>query len=155
MSFDDAITLFADDFFDFIYFDGYAHTGEEGGKTFSDWYKKLKVGGIFAGDDYHDDWPLVKWAVNDMVEKLGCKLGVTGRVETTHLDKYPSWFFEKKSEVEFPSNKELQKIGMEVRKSTRRNSCANIELTGQQIANLLQEVKIKNPMVALWLKQQL
>ena len=38
MSFDEAIDLFEDNFFDFIYFDGYAHTGEEGGKTFSDWY---------------------------------------------------------------------------------------------------------------------
>ena len=34
MSFDDAIGLFEDNLFDFIYFDGYAHTGEEGGKTF-------------------------------------------------------------------------------------------------------------------------
>ena len=34
MSFDDAIGLFEDNLFDFICFDGYAHTGEEGGKTF-------------------------------------------------------------------------------------------------------------------------
>jgi hypothetical protein len=43
MSFDEAAELFDDEFFDFIYFDGYAHTGEEGGKTFSDWYQKLKI----------------------------------------------------------------------------------------------------------------
>ena len=90
MSFDDAIGLFEDNLFDFIYFDGYAHTGEEGGKTFSDWYKKLKVGGVFSGDDYHDDWPLVKWAVNDMVSKLNCELNVTGKIENTHLNRYPS-----------------------------------------------------------------
>jgi hypothetical protein len=155
MSFDDAISLFDDNFFDFIYFDGYAHTGEEGGKTFADWYKKLRVGGIFAGDDYHDDWPLVKWAVNDMVEKLGCSLSVTGRIETTHLNKYPSWFFEKKSEVDFSSNDKLQKLGMEIRKATRKNSGDNIQLTAQQIANLLNDIKINYPILAEQLKQLL
>lgn len=44
----------------FIYVDGYAHTGEDRGKTLFDWYPKLKIGGLMAGDDYHDDWPLVK-----------------------------------------------------------------------------------------------
>ena len=90
MSFDDAIGLFEDNLGDFIYFDGYAHTGEEGGKTFSDWYKNLKIGGVFSGDDYHDGWPLVKWAVNDMVSKLNCELNVTGKIENTHLNRYPS-----------------------------------------------------------------
>ena len=36
MSCDEALDLFDDNYFDFIYFDGYAHKGEEGGKTFSD-----------------------------------------------------------------------------------------------------------------------
>jgi hypothetical protein len=31
MSFDDALDIFDDEFFDFIYIDGFAHTGEEGG----------------------------------------------------------------------------------------------------------------------------
>ena len=59
MSFDEALPLFADNFFDFIYVDGYAHTGEGDGKYFRDWWPKLKPGGIFAGDDYHSDWPKV------------------------------------------------------------------------------------------------
>jgi len=93
MSFENALDLFPDNYFDFIYSDGYAHTGEEGGQTLVDWYKKLKTGGIMAGDDYHEDWPLVKWAVNSLVLQLGATLHVTGKTETTNLSFYPSWYF--------------------------------------------------------------
>lgn len=119
MSFDDAIDLFDDNYFDFIYFDGYAHTGEEGGKTFSDWFRKLKVGGMFAGDDYHHDWPLVKWAVNDMVSKIGCELHVTSKVEDTNLNHYPSWFFLKDKEINFETDETLLRIGRKIRDDTR------------------------------------
>ena len=95
MSFDDALELFDDDYFNFIYFDGYPHTGEEGGKTFVDWFRKAKIGGVIAGDDYHDDWPLVKWAVNTFAKALDVELSVTGKTETTNLSHYPSWFFTK------------------------------------------------------------
>ena len=65
MRFDEAVDLFPDDYFDFIYVDGYAHTGEEAGDTFFDWYSKLKVGGIIAGDDYDAAvWPGVVSSVN-------------------------------------------------------------------------------------------
>ena len=46
MTFDEALDIFPDEFFDFIYVDGYAHTGEEGGRTLINWYAKLKPGGI-------------------------------------------------------------------------------------------------------------
>ncbi len=59
MRFDEAIDLFDDESLDFIYVDGYAHGGEEGGETIFNWYRKLKVGGVMSGDDYHSDWPLV------------------------------------------------------------------------------------------------
>ena len=49
-NFDSALSLFPDSYFDFIYIDGYAHTGEEGGKTLVDWWPKLKQDGIFAGE---------------------------------------------------------------------------------------------------------
>lgn len=152
MSFDDAVSLFDDNSFDFIYFDGYAHTGEEGGKTFSDWYKKLKVGGIFAGDDYHDDWPLVKWAVNDMVQKLDCNLSITGRTETTHLNRYPSWFFEKNNEIEFSPDEKLQNLGMEIREATRKAKSPNIQITVRKLAEILKDIKVKHPKVAEQLK---
>tara|TARA_B100001564_G_scaffold317968_1_gene294292 strand:- start:1413 stop:2180 length:768 start_codon:yes stop_codon:yes gene_type:complete len=152
MSFDDAIELFDDNYFDFIYFDGYAHTGEEGGKTFSDWYRKLKIGGLFAGDDYHTDWPLVKWAVNDMVCKIGCKLNITGTVEDTNLNHYPTWFFTKKEEINFLPDKKLQELGIAIRNSTRIQSPDNFRITIPQLEEVLKQVKTKNPNAAAKLK---
>lgn len=93
MTFEEAFDLFDDETFDFIYVDGYAHTGEEGGKTLIKWYQKLKVGGVMAGDDYHADWPLVQWAVNDFVRQLGVELMVTDLTEETPYCSYPSWYF--------------------------------------------------------------
>ena len=55
--FSDAIKLFEDNFFDFIYIDGYAHTGQDNGQTLYDWWPKLKSGGIFSGHDYDRAWP--------------------------------------------------------------------------------------------------
>ena len=155
MSFDEAIDLFDDAYFDFIYFDGYAHTGEEGGKTFSNWFKKLKVGGMFAGDDYHDDWPLVKWAVNDMVTKIGCDLNVTIKTENTYLNRYPTWFFIKEKECNFTSDTALLKLGTKIRNSTRKKASSEITLTIDQISSILKQVKLKQPKIANSLKKLL
>ena len=92
MTFDQARPLFDDNSFDFIYIDGFAHTGLEGGQTLSDWWPALKVGGVLAGDDYHTDWPLVMWAVNDMVDQLGLQLYITESVDTASYNRYPSWY---------------------------------------------------------------
>jgi hypothetical protein len=67
--FDEVVDLFEDEYFDFIYVDGYAHTGEEGGGTFRDWFPKAKVFGIFGGDDYHPDWPLVVKEVDEFLNE--------------------------------------------------------------------------------------
>lgn len=93
--FESALNLFEDDYFDFIYIDGYAHTGEEGGKTIVDWFAKLKPGGILAGDDYHNDWPLVVWAVNNIAKQLDVDLNITGKKEIENYSKYPTWFIKK------------------------------------------------------------
>lgn len=94
MTFDQALDLFPDDFFDFIYCDGYAHTGEEGGRTLIDWYPKLKTGGVMAGDDYDTEaWPLVVWAVNEVVTQLDVPLMVTDKVSDEAYNKYRSWYF--------------------------------------------------------------
>jgi|SaaInlStandDraft_3_1057020.scaffolds.fasta_scaffold47692_1 hypothetical protein len=95
MTFNDALDLFEDNFFDFIYIDGFAHTGEEGGETLSKWYKKLKVGGVFSGDDYHSDWPLVMWAVNNFAKQTACSLSITDKIGDTPYCQYPSWFIKK------------------------------------------------------------
>ena len=148
MSFDEAIDLFDDNYFDFIYFDGYAHTGEEGGKTFSDWYKKLKIGGLFAGDDYHDDWPLVKWAVNDMANQIGCEINLTGKNENTIYNQYPTWFFTKEVEVGFITNDRLQQIGAEIRKKTRQANRKKIEVTKQNVTQIIEKIKVSDPIFA-------
>jgi hypothetical protein len=92
MSFDDAYDLFPNAYFDFIYIDGYAETGADGGDTIFKWYRKLKLGGVFAGDDYHEDWPLVRWAVNELVLQTGSNLLVTELIEKDLKGShYPSW----------------------------------------------------------------
>ena len=51
-----------------------------------------------AGDDYHSDWPLVQWAVNDFVTAIDVPLTVTELTETHSYNRYPSWFFTKTAE---------------------------------------------------------
>jgi hypothetical protein len=96
MRFDEALCLFPDGYFDFIYIDGYAHTGEENGQTFRDWYPKLKSGGIFAGDDYSPAWPLVVAEVDKFVAAQDLKLYVIPcEPEEDWASKYPTWFVHK------------------------------------------------------------
>jgi hypothetical protein len=96
MTFVQALDLFPDNHFDFNYCDGYAHTGEEGGRTLRDWYAKLKPGGVMAGDDYDlAHWPLVVWAVHDLVAQLNVPLQVTDLVTDAPYNRYRSWFFTK------------------------------------------------------------
>jgi len=67
MTFKQALPLFPDEFFDFVYVDGYAKTGNDGIKTYSRWLPKVKRGGIMAGDDYEKRYPLVRENVNRFV----------------------------------------------------------------------------------------
>lgn len=94
MTFEAALDLFPDQSFDFVYCDGYAHTGEEGGRTLADWYAKLKPGGVMAGDDYDpDNWPLVVWAAHHAAAQLGVPLFVTEKVSADPYNRFPSWYF--------------------------------------------------------------
>jgi len=86
-SFEDSIQLFDDLYFDFIYIDGYAHTGQDNGKTLELWYSKLKKGGIFAGHDYHKEWQATINTVNNFSKEQGKQISLTKG------DQYPSWFF--------------------------------------------------------------
>ena len=96
MTFDQALDLFPDQFFDFIYADGYAHTGEEGGQTLLNWYAKLKPGGVMAGDDYDPEaWPLVVWAVHNLADQLGVDLKITDLTVDETYNRYRSWYFTK------------------------------------------------------------
>jgi len=92
MKFDEALDMFPDEHFDFIYVDGYAHTGEENGKTLTDWYPKLKKGGIFAGDDYHADWPKVVTVVDEFIASNSLKLNIIDCHEPIPYCEYPTWY---------------------------------------------------------------
>lgn len=98
MTFNEAFDLFPDEYFDFVYVDGYAHSGEEGGETIYEWFKKVKVGGVIAGDDYDERWPLVVQAVDSLAEDLGADIVLTGVLEEdTIFSECPSWAISKTS----------------------------------------------------------
>lgn len=117
MTFDQAIDLFPDAHFDFIYVDGYAHTGEEGGRTLLNWYAKLKPGGIMAGDDYDATrWPLVVWAVHNLVSQLGLALKVTDKTVGETYNRFRSWFVIKPlqtTDIALHTDEALLKLGDE------------------------------------------
>lgn len=96
MRFDEALELFDDEHFDFIYVDGYAHTGEEEGRTLEQWFPKLKPGGIFAGDDYSGHWPKVVEAVDRFAAARGLVLNIIDCAEPgTVWSEYPTWWARK------------------------------------------------------------
>lgn len=109
MKFNEALDLFEDNSIDFIYFDGFAHNGQLGGKTIIDWYSKVKIGGIVSGDDYDDRWPLVKSAVNDIAMQLNVDLNITEIKKKNEYSEFPSWFFYKLSEQSIKINQSLIK----------------------------------------------
>lgn len=88
-TFADALHYFPNHRLDFVYVDGYAHTGQEAGRTLQQWWPKVKDGGIFAGHDYHPRWPLTMAAVNKFCVDLGLRPQLT-----TH-DEYASWWVRK------------------------------------------------------------
>lgn len=88
--FADVVDLFPNESFDCIYVDGYADRGNCGGETFSQWWPKVKIGGLLAGHDYHSKWSRNKRAVDRFAGERGLELGVT------RDDRYPSWYVWKK-----------------------------------------------------------
>lgn len=88
-TFEEALDLFERESLDFIYVDGYAHTGQENGKTLYDWYPKLKTGGLFAGHDYHKRWPETVRVVDEFMDSICKEFCITGE---TMPGQFPSWF---------------------------------------------------------------
>ncbi len=86
MAFEEAAPLFDSASLDFIYIDGYAREGQEDGKTLAQWWPKLKPGGIFAGHDYHADFPRTAQAVDNFARAHRLTIQLTGET------KYPSWY---------------------------------------------------------------
>jgi hypothetical protein len=111
MSFDEAYDLFEDESLDFVYIDGYAHSGEEGGDTIYKWARKVRLGGVIAGDDYHARWPLVVRAVDRFARDTGFELFVTGRVEpTVDYCGFPSWAMLKTHATPFDTPAEVRAL---------------------------------------------
>jgi len=89
MSFIEAVSLFQDQTFDFIYIDGYAQNGQDNGETLSTWWPKLKTGGVFSGHDYDENnWYETFKEVNNFVDRYNLELQVTD-------EDFPSWFCRK------------------------------------------------------------
>lgn len=100
MKFDEALDLFPDECFDFMYLDGYAGTGLEGGTTIRSWASKVKIGGILAGDDYHEDCRLLQLIVDEMCEQNDFELFLTeGAFDNSAYGNYPSWAVIKDKEI--------------------------------------------------------
>ena len=92
MYFDEALALFPDEHFDFIYIDAYAGTGQDDGKILDDWWPKLKRGGLFSGHDYHEKWQATIDAVDRFCEKRELELDQVPGAKTHHPhDLYDSW----------------------------------------------------------------
>ncbi|MEM6666155.1 MAG: class I SAM-dependent methyltransferase [Pseudomonadota bacterium] len=121
MRFEDALDLFEDETFDFIYVDGYAHSGEEGGETIMDWYAKLKVGGVMAGDDYDPNWPLVQAAVHHLIAQTGTELMVTDQVEDNTYSRYPTWLTIKDRPLDVEADPDLVRRGKAVNEKRSRD----------------------------------
>ncbi|RXF67021.1 class I SAM-dependent methyltransferase [Hansschlegelia zhihuaiae] len=94
LRFDQALAVFEDETFDFIYVDGYASGGEEDGKTFEDWWPKLKPGAVMGGHDYDSNWPLVIQSVDRFVAKHNLDLFTVGGTKDREDDynRFASWF---------------------------------------------------------------
>lgn len=149
MNFDNALDLFQDNYFDFIYIDGFASTGQNGGQILVDWFGKLKIGGIFAGDDYHEDFLLNKKVINDFSMKIKTKLNVTGSLKNNdHYSRYPSWFMFKEKNIQVKANIEYIKISKKEEKKliSLRKGRINIykRITKKKIIFLLTKIHLYN-----------
>ena len=111
MTFDEAYDLFENESLDFIYVDGYAYTGENGGDIIYKWARKVKIGGVIAGDDYQSDWPLVIKAVDAFVQDHGFELFMTTKVESSAYCGYPSWAVVKSKSGDFDAPMDLVRLG--------------------------------------------
>jgi predicted SAM-dependent methyltransferase len=89
-TFEEALVLFKPESLDFVYVDGYAHTGQEGGKTLEEWWPKIKPGGVMAGHDYDPLFQPTIDAVDAFVARHGLELHLTEE------EKLRSWWVVKK-----------------------------------------------------------
>ena len=87
-----------------------------------------------------------------MVAQVGSELHITGMNETTHLNKYPSWFFVKNADHNVIPCKELLKMGLKIAKSSK-SANKKVDLSIEDIQKLLLQIKQDFPEVAANLKK--
>jgi len=107
-TFNDALDKFENNSLDFIYIDGFAHTGNNGGEVIEKWSKKIKVGGIIAGDDYDKQWPLVVETVNELIKQTKLELYLTKITKSDPYSCYASWFVIKNNNFSFYASKSFK-----------------------------------------------
>ena len=95
MTFQEAVLIFADNTFDFIFLDGYAHAGQDGVGTLHAWWSKLRSGGIFAGHDYDSHWPQTVQVVNDFMVQNDLEFYATLENPAVVEHAFPSWYTRK------------------------------------------------------------
>jgi hypothetical protein len=93
LRFTEAARLFPDGYFDFVYIDGCAGSGQEGGRTLREWWPKVRQGGIFAGHDYAPKWPRVIVAVDRFAGEMSRPVHLVGGTETAAdpQNRFASW----------------------------------------------------------------
>lgn len=93
MTFESAVEIFPDGYFDFIHVDGDSSTGENEGKTMEMWLPKLKGNGVMSGNNYHEDCPKVVESVDAFVKKHGFILHIHDYADKDDKhSKYPCWY---------------------------------------------------------------
>jgi hypothetical protein len=85
-TFEEASKNFPDEYFDFVYIDGYAHTGQDNGLTLLLWWYKVRTGGFFGGHDYHINYPKTISVVDSFCKAYNKTMNLTGE------EKFPSWY---------------------------------------------------------------
>jgi len=121
MKFDEALDLFPDNTFDFMYLDGYAGSGLEGGQTIRAWAQKVKIGGLLAGDDYHEHCDLLQLIVNEFCTQNGFELFVTeGAYDNSAYGNYPSWAVVKSKEIVGETSADFLQRGLKSSAASRK-----------------------------------
>jgi hypothetical protein len=92
-----AVLEIPDESADVVYIDGYAHTGQENGQTLSDWWPKVKPGGVLSGHDYCEHWLPTFKAVNAFAAQQNTPIQVLNDTP------YPSWFIIKPAPISVDS----------------------------------------------------
>jgi len=82
MDSNEAVKIYTDNSLDFVLVDG-SHEYNQVCKDISQWLKKVKPGGIIAGDDYA--WPGVGQAVRELLP--------TANIITSLTTNYPCWLY--------------------------------------------------------------